>query len=166
MYDRLVAMRSTDEAPWYRQRGYAHFDCRPSKSKVLAYVTDAAKVARHGFFPFIMRPIRTVYFADDGTGRRVRKVKIRPVTVAAHMDTHIHAYYAFELGKRLEDQLQEPFGHSVLAYRRLPGRPSNVDFAASAFKEVSTIGECDVIAIDVEGFFDGLNHSILNPGYS
>ncbi len=155
-----------DDAPWYRQRTYAHFDRRPSRDRVLAYVRDPDRVARHGFFPFIMRPVRVCHFKADGAGRRRHVYKVRPVTYAAHLDTQIHAYYAYDLNQRLEVRLQDAYGRSVLAYRQHHPPRSNIDFALEAFSEVIERGEADVLALDVEGFFDGLNHELLKAAWA
>lgn len=155
-----------DEAPWYRPRSYAHFDRRPSKARALAHATDPIAVARHGFFPFIMRPIRVCHYETNSEGKRVHKHKIRPVSYAAHMDTHIHAYYAWTPNKLLENSLAAPFGSSVLAYRKHNPARSNVEFALEAFDEVTQRGEADVLAIDVEGFFDSLNHELLKSAWA
>ena len=123
-------------------------------------------MARHGFFPFIMRPVKVCHFREDATGRRRHAHKVRPVTYAAHMDSHIHAYYAHVLSGLLDERLQEAFGESVLAYRRHSPPKSNVDFALEAFEEVAARRSADVLAIDVEGFFDGLNHGVLKQAWA
>lgn len=157
---------ASDDAPWYRQRNYAHFDRRPTLEQVLDYVQRPERVARHGFFPFVMRPVRVCHFKKDLAGRRRHTHKVRPVTYAAHMDSQIHAFYAYNLGGLLEIEYRADFGGSVLAYRTLRPPRSNIDFALQAFAEVQSRGEADVLAIDVEGFFDGLDHAHLKAAWA
>lgn len=157
--------KGAGDPPWYRQRHYAHFDRRPNREQVVRYVTDPRRVTRHGFFPFIMRPVRICHFKTDSAGRRRHTHKVRPVTYAAHMDSQIHAYYAFQLNQLLEIQYQEDFGRSVLAYRRMQPARSNIDHALDAFSDVLARREADILAIDVEGFFDGLNHAHLKKAW-
>jgi len=155
-----------DEHPWYHQRAYAHFDRRPTRSQVIPYVKDPTKVVRHGFFPFIMRPVRICHFGEHPSGKRRHTYKVRPITYAAHMDTHIHAYYAFQLGRLLEGRLRDAtFNTGVLAYRKFPSAKCNIDFALETFQEVLDRGDVDVLAIDVKGFFDNLDHAILKASW-
>jgi len=157
---------STPETSWYRQRSYAHFDRRPSRAQAIRYVMDPEKVARHGFFPFIMRPKRICHFKETDSGKRRHHHKVRPITVAAHMDTHIHAYYASQLGTLLEERLRDSdFDSGVLAYRKFQPPKSNIDFALDAFIEVAERSDADVIAIDVKGFFDNLDHDVLKEAW-
>jgi hypothetical protein len=115
-----------------------------------------------------MRPVRTCHFKKDKDrdGRRRHTYKVRPVAYAAHMDAQIHAYYAHTLNRLLEGRLQAAHGPSVLAYRRHDPSRSNIDFALTAFAEVIERGEADVLAIDVEGFFDGLDHDLLKEAWA
>ncbi len=76
------------------------------------------------------------------------------------MDSHIFAYYAWLLGQRYEDWLVEsPASDAVLAYRTL-GK-CNIHFAVEAFSDISARGDCVAVALDVEGFFDNLDHAKL-----
>lgn len=81
------------------------------------------------------------------------------------MDAHIQAYYAHQLGMMLEARYQEPFGSSVLAYRRFPDKRCNIHFALDAIEEVRRLGNCEVIALDVSGFFDSFSHSVLKAAW-
>lgn len=161
-------LNEKDEDRWYRQRGYAHFDRRPSRETAIAKAKDATKVARHSFFPFIMRPVRVVHRKTEsvaGHERRTWVEKVRPVAYAAHMDTHIHAYYGSKIVGLLESVYAgSPFSDGILAYRAL--RKCNIDFALSAFDEIRARRNVDVLAVDVEGFFDCLDHNHLKTSWS
>ncbi len=150
---------------WYRRRSYAHFDHPLSKTQAKALVTNPGQVSRHAFWPVILNPQKSVSMKKD-FGRRVWKTKIRPIAFAAHSDSHIYAYYADFLGKCLEDKYAQHGGDHVLAYRRFEPPQCNVHFALDAFKEIKKRELCDVIAIDVEGFFDALDHQHLKDAWS
>jgi len=62
--------------------------------------------------------------------------------------------------------LREVIQRVLLAYRTdLEGKPCNIQFAKEAFDQVkqkySEEGECSVIALDVKGYFDNIDHRIL-----
>lgn len=154
-----------EDASWYRRRGYAHFDRPPSEAVAREYVTDAGKVAKHGFFPLIMRPLRTVYMkSKDGQRRYTHKT--RAIAYAAHMDTMIHAYYSKILAARLEATYAEQgISPCVLAYRAHNPPKSNVDFACDVFSEIRERRNCEVLALDVEAFFDSLDQQLLKAAW-
>ena len=149
---------------WYRRRSYAHFDRPISEAQARTLVSDPSLVSRHAFWPVILNPQKSVSMKEEH-GRRVWKTKIRPIVFAAHSDSHIYAYYAKDLGKRLEDKYNLQGGEHVLAYRRFAPPRCNVHFALEAFAEIKTKEPCDVIAIDVEGFFDALDHQQLKNAW-
>ena len=99
-----VATLKNDFPPWFRERGYAHFDERPVPESALAYACDPAQVASHAFWPFIQFTRRTPrYKRDPETGKRAfSKFKERPISYAAHLDSHIFSKYAADLSTRLE----------------------------------------------------------------
>lgn len=53
---------------------------------------------------------------------------------------------------------------SVLAFRAL-GK-SNIEFAKEAFDQIQAFGECGVVGLDISGFFDNLDHSILKQKWA
>jgi hypothetical protein len=70
------------------------------------------------------------------------------------------------LGRQLEDAYaRDGFGEHVLAYRRFSPAKCNVHFAAAVFAELRSRAPQDVIAMDVEGFFDALQHDILKVAW-
>jgi len=150
---------------WYRRRSYAHFDHPMSETQAKKLVTNPNQVSRHAFWPVILNPQKSLSIKDD-YGRRVWKTKIRPIVFAAHSDAHIYAYYAKYLGKCLEDRYALHSGEHVLAYRRFDPSRCNVHFALEAFQEIKTRESCDVVAIDVEGFFDALDHQNLKDAWT
>ena len=145
---------------WYKRRTYAHFDRPLSRDKAERLVTFPANVVSHAFWPVILNPQETTS-KKEVSGRRVHKTKRRPIAYAAHSDSHIYSYYAHDLSNRLEELYQKEGGDHVLAYRRFDVPKCNIHFAHEAFSYISSHNPCDVIAIDVEGFFDALDHQEL-----
>ncbi len=119
------------------------------------------RVAKHAFYPFLDYTITAEKIAiDEKTHKLVPKPKKRPIKYAAHADSHIYAYYSDILSDIYEQELaKRNLGEAVLAFRSL-GK-SNIDFAKQAFDTIRTYGECGVIALDISGFFDNIDHGIL-----
>ncbi len=143
---------------------YPHFDPIVPAKLAEAYATDAQRVARHAFFPFIQYSQRWTRFAKKG---EKGKVKERPIRYAARQDSYIFSYYRHLLAQHYEKQLQvQGLSGSVLAYRHIPagggpGGKSNIHFAFDAFAKIRELGDCCVIALDVSSYFESLDHSRL-----
>jgi hypothetical protein len=145
---------------WYKRRTYAHFDRPISRDKAERLVASPSNVASHAFWPVILNPQETTS-KKEVSGRRVHTTKRRPIAYAAHSDSHIYSYYAHDLGDRLEELYKKEGGDHVLAYRRFDVPKCNIHFAHEAFSYIASHCPCDVVAIDVEGFFDALDHEEL-----
>lgn len=153
------------EHPWFKRRGYLHFDLPISVKQAEAIAMSPKRVKSHAFYPLIAYDIKSkkVRKAEDGTSLKIKE-KVRPVSYASHVDSHIYTYYAFLLGNAYEKAIKEiGIGDSVLAFRKL-GK-SNIDFANDAFNEIINRKYCAAIAFDIEGFFDNLDHSILKDAW-
>ncbi|MCB1057477.1 MAG: hypothetical protein KDD11_18410 [Acidobacteria bacterium] len=163
----LTATESTSPSDhdWYRSRSYAHFDRPLSRARAENLVTTPEKVARHSFWPLILNPKRVVSLRSNVTGSRQRHIKLRPIAFAAHSDSHIFSYYARILTSRLEEEYEGIGETFALAYRRFAPPRCNLHFAQSAFEEISREAPKDVIAIDVEAFFDSIDHSLLKTAW-
>ena len=147
---------------WYRCRNYPHFDRPVSFDFADSYVRDAEKVAKHSFFPFISYIARTPRYRKEK-----QKVidKERVISYAAHLDSHIFAFYSQLLVDHLESiYAGNEHGHAVLAYRSL-GK-SNIDFANAAFDDVVSLAPCVAKAFDVTGFFDNIDHALLKDAWT
>lgn len=151
---------------WYRRRGYLHFDLPLGYKKAKAIVMNAERVACHAFYPFINYTLTAEKITKDPTSLRlINKPKERPIAYAAHIDSHIYAYYSKLLTGLYESELKERgLGDVVLAFRSL-GK-SNIDFAYEAFSEISAFGNCGVVGLDISGFFDNLDHAILKEKWA
>lgn len=142
---------------WYRLR----FDYPISESDGEQYASDPEKVAAHAFFPFLS------YVKVSPRYRKVEhkvKPKKRPIRYASHLDTAIYRHYARCLSNAYEDLLaREGLQECVVAYRKL--NKSNVDLAVEVFgiieAHLRNNGSCFALCIDIEDFFESLDHKEL-----
>lgn len=149
------------DPPWFRPRGYLHFDVAIAKKRAINIATDPVQVAAHSFYPLLSYTISVVKARRDASRRTITKVtKDRPIRYASHIDSHIFSFYAHQIGKEYERELESRrLGDCVLAFRKLDA--SNIEFAAHAFEAVRGLGDCTVLAFDVTGFFDNIDHALL-----
>lgn len=151
--------------PWYRTRGYLHFDPPVGKAKAESIVSSPSKIGRHAFWPLIDYQIQSIKITKDESGKLTRKIKDRPIAYAAHLDSHIYAYYARLLERPYEEAIKQAnIDSCVLAFRQL-GK-SNIEFARDAFQTISHAAPVGVVAVDISGFFDNLNHHILKQQWA
>jgi RNA-directed DNA polymerase len=155
-----------EKHPWYRPRHYLHFDPPVGLKKAQELVTTPTLVATHSFYPLISYQITTEKLKrDTETKRLVKHPKPRDIAYAAHLDSCIYSYYAYQLGMRYEAELEaRVIDDHVLAFRSL-GK-SNIDFAAQAFGSIKVRGNCSAVALDIRGFFDNLNHEQLKSAWA
>jgi len=156
----------TKPQPWYRKRRYIHFDPPIGCDKATTIVTDSKKVASHSFYPLISYHVTTKKLKrDEATGKLVPKIKQRPISYAAHVDSHIYSYYTCVLSDLYEKALLENnISECVLAFRSL-GK-SNIEFAFDAFNEIRSKKNCAAVALDISGFFDNLDHELLKRSWA
>ena len=147
------------DAKWLQRRGYVHFDRHIRKNEIEKRVTDPDYVAQHAFMPFIG------YSIDEPRYKRAQRkvvLKQRPIRFASHLDTHVYAYYAHLLFAKYEQQVREAgLGRNVVAYRKHEAAKCNIHFANEVFEWIKRCPDCTAIALDVESFFDSLDHAIL-----
>jgi hypothetical protein len=154
-------LNSRKKHPWYRHRGYPHFDHPIKFTEAEALVKDSVQVSKHSFYPFIEFTIESFKVKRTGPEGKLKRIqKLRPIAYASHVDCHIYSYYSLQLGKKYEQEIsRRNLQDCVLAFRSL-GK-SNVDFAFEAFEAIRNFGKCEAIALDVTGFFDNLDHVLL-----
>lgn len=146
-----------------KPKTYPHFDAPISLESAAKYVADRNKVKSHTFYPFIRYTQHWTKYAAKG---KDGKVKERAIRYAARLDSYIFSYYRHLLSERYECQLScAGLENSILAYRRIvrsDGRgKSNIDHAKEAFDSIRAQGNCFVVAMDIKGFFDHLDHAKL-----
>lgn len=137
-----------------------------SYRKASAIVKSPDKVAKHAFYPFLDYIITSEIIHKDATTQKlVSEPKNRPIKYASHTDSHIYAYYSDILCAAYEKAIDiRDLSDSVLAFRSL-GK-SNIEFAKQAFDTIRAYGECGVVALDISGFFNEINHKILKKKWA
>ncbi|HEX8576836.1 MAG TPA: RNA-directed DNA polymerase (Reverse transcriptase), partial [Flavobacterium sp.] len=170
---------------WFKDRGYPHFTHRTPlavKAKILRYINNPDKVAKHSFAPFILKTLSQRRYKLSTFGKiekRSHKIlsngitksneKIREILYATHIDAHIYSYYSQEiLSDKYEKYLESNIHIStvVSAYRQIPTFcktkfKNNMHFAKDVFDEIKIRQNCVALAFDIENFFPSLNHRLL-----
>jgi hypothetical protein len=143
--------------PWYKSRGYPHFDSAVSLKKIEPLVSNPSLVAKWQFYPLL----RYAMIGDHARGIEQRYAKRRHISYAAHRDAHLYAYYAHLLSERYEQLVYlAGLSDNIIAFRRGTGL-STIDHATSVFRYIKSNPSCLALAFDVSGFFDSLNHDLL-----
>ena len=166
MLDKGKILKFNKPHPWFKARGYLHFDRPTSFDRARKIVTSPKKIAVHPFYPLINYSVESKKIKQSKvTGKIDIKVKKRPISYSSHIDSHIYAYYSNLLSKLYEEELnRRGLKDSILAFRSL-GK-SNIEFAHEAFESIIRFGECSVVALDLSKFFDKLDHGILKQQWS
>jgi hypothetical protein len=155
----------------YKKKGYLHLDNRfwfPEKQEKIKQILEAGlqilnkstnNNQYYSFSPFLKLLTKTPrYRYQFEEGHYDLETKIRPICYAAHMDSLIIGYYSFALTKIYEQYIkEEEFDDVVLAYRTDLGK-CNIQFAKEVFDIVKSQKECSVIALDIKGYFDHIDH--------
>ncbi|KAF2341386.1 reverse transcriptase domain-containing protein [Flavobacterium tistrianum] len=179
---------------WFKLKRYPHIGF-PLKAKdrvvwIEDYVTNPERISQHAFLPFIhkkskVRKFRKVYSKKTGilkytdvNGKkktRVASTKERELFYAGHLDSLIYSYYAELLTKNYEKViLEKKLSQVITAYRKIPFKENskknkcNIDFAVDVFKSIKDYppNHFIVIAFDITGFFDNLNHQKLRTKWN
>jgi hypothetical protein len=142
---------------------YPHFDSQLSIEEATALATNPKKVVAHKFYPFMLYANRWTRFAKSG---EEGDVKERPIRYASRGDAYIFAYYRHLLTQKYEAALSKNFlDETVIAYRRIRNPDGagkcNIHFANEAFEKIRKLGDCCVVALDISGFFESLDHRLL-----
>lgn len=146
----------------HKTRSYLHFDPQISSLKAKSVVTDSKKVTEHSFYPFLSFTIKTPKISKDPTTRQIiKKDKKRPIKLEDHLDAAIYSYYGQILSQRYEAKLlSSGVGDSVTAFRKLGTGENNIYFVNEVFCFIQE-KQCTAIGLDIEKFFDRLDHQIL-----
>lgn len=150
-----------------------------------SYIKNPTIIAKHSFLPFIhkkskVRKFRKEYCENTGdviktetkNGLKVLrhpKSKDRELYYAAHLDSLVFSYYSFILSELYETKIKEhDLSQNITAYRSIPidllkpegPNKCNIDFANDIFKAILNFKEEEfvVMAFDISGFFDNLDH--------
>ncbi len=143
-----------------KERRYRHFDDPiPESERKSGFVLSRYDQA-HRFHPLLgFTDLKRRVFKNDA-GKLETEFKPRSIRYASHKDSAYLQAYAEHLSKAYETVLrQNHLTESVLAYRSTG--LTNINHAKSLFDEVKSRKDCFVVAVDVSGFFDTLNHRHL-----
>jgi len=145
------------------------FDFKKDSDKINKLVSDGSlnNIANHSFLPFVKILTKTPRFRYQETEKQFAlDTKIRPIAFASHFDTYIYGFYAFALNEKYQDYIKsEKFDECILAYRTDLDGKCNIQFAKEVFdivqNRIKNNKSCSAIAIDITGYFDNIDHSIL-----
>ena len=148
------------ELEWLKPRKYRHFD-RPVNRAFAQKATRPSFVSRHSFAPLLhYSKAEKRYKKCSKTGTRSIEDKQRPIKYASHRNACILSWYAYRLNGALDNHYESiGIADSVIAYRSL-GK-SNYDFSAEALSFALEASPVTILAFDVTGFFDNLDHKLL-----
>lgn len=166
----------------FKLKTYPHFDplfdFSKRKDEIKRIVSSPERLVKsYSFLPLLKVLIKTPRYRwqEDldipNGGKYDLETKIRPISFASHKDTYIYGFYAFALNKLYQEYIKaEGFGESILAYRTDLNGKCNIQFAKEVFdliqQEFNTQGTCSVIALDIKGYFDHIDHKILKDSWS
>ena len=145
---------------------YPHFDQHLSVEQINRLVSDPVIVSRHKFYPFFLYEEAWQPFRNKDGKHEKLEPKRRPIRYASRKDAYILTHYRRILSERYELRLQAlGISHCPIAYRKIKkrndGGKCNIDFAKDAFDEIAKLGNCVAIALDIKGYFENLDHSLI-----
>lgn len=143
-----------------KERKYLHFDLPLSAKDRQQNIDFSKEIKPHRFKPLLGFTDETTRFVKNDDGIRQRKSKPRDIRFASHRDAAYLEAYAKHLNSYYEAAIKaDGISGAVLAYRRNGG--TNIHHAKSLFDEIREKQDCTVVAMDISGFFDCLDHSLL-----
>lgn len=143
-----------------KERKYKHFDLPLRESERDQVIDFAREDEPHRFLPLLGFTDEARRYVRKASGVREIKVKERPIRFAGHADAaYLQAYAAHLNGFYERALVEDGTSGSVLAYRR--GGGTNIHHAKALFDEIRSRGDCTVFAMDISGFFDCLDHTML-----
>lgn len=141
---------------WFKTRRYKHLDFPVSESFALK-ANDPAFVAKHSFSPLIYYVKSTKRYKPN---KGKTETKERPIMYASHRDACILSCYASKLNEYLEEFYKaKNLSENVIAYRTI-GK-TNYHLSAETYAYACVQSPCTILAFDVSGFFDNLDHRLL-----
>lgn len=154
---------------YFKLKTYPHFDPYfdfPSeKEKLQNLVKDKSgkSIAEHSFLPLVKILIKTprYRYQEDQKSYNI-ETKIRPISFASHFDNYIYGFYSFAINEIYQKYIKRKgFDNCVLAYRSDLDGKCNIQFAKDVFDDIRKQESCTAIALDITGYFDNIDHSIL-----
>lgn len=164
---------------------YTHFDyplnvCDkkrlfPEAKKLISFLEDRERIAKHAFFPFIGYDILERRISKiDKTKKYAEQssiIKKRPIRYASHVDSLIYSYYAAILYEKYEDKVKKlGIGDVVIAYRKsiyMQRCSDNISSAYEVFNEIKNRNcNCVALAFDIKSFYDNIDHKNLKKEWA
>lgn len=155
-----------------KERQYKHFDLPLRECDRERKIDFSRETKAHRFLPLLgftdlaRKYVRVKYdngeWKKDDNGEFEKKVveKRRHIRFAGHEDAAYLQAYATHLSEFYERALiNDRTTGNVLAYRK--NAKTNIHHAKSLFDEIINRDNCVVIAMDISGFFDNLDHKLL-----
>lgn len=143
-------------------KSYQHIDYPLSKKEArnfLNSIYDWRNIKQHRFLPFISFEIT---FKKHPNKQKKHNVKNRKIELASHHDAGIYAYLAEKLNEAYDAYVEKAnITEVAVAYRKNKGN-SNITSAKEVLDFIDENEETWVMKGDFKGFFDNLNHFILN----
>lgn len=143
---------------------YNHIDFPLTQKKAAVFyerIQNEQVVKQHRFLPFIRF---TVDFDKYNRHNGIQK-KERPISLVAHKDAGIYTLYADKLNEHYNAfSIAAEFSQNAVAYRNADEFKgvSNITTAKEVFDFIDVNKNGYVIKGDFKGFFDNLDHEILN----
>jgi RNA-directed DNA polymerase len=155
----MLRGRSLRVGGWYVKKPFAHFDLPLNYDAALSKVSDTQFVIERSFWPLIGFVDSKRKFKKEAEIPIIR-TKDRPLRYCSHIDGYIHSFYALRIVPKYEDFLSKNgLNDIVIGYRK--GQGTNVNMAKAAFDEIDRRNSCCVIALDINSFFDSIDHKVL-----
>jgi len=157
------AIGGSMKPPWFKIRRYPHLDV-PVGESFAKQAIDPTFVARHAFSPLIHyekieKRYKKTGEPPDPKRRKITEKK-RSIRFASHRDACILAYYSWQMVQKLDDfYASHGLDEHVIAYRKL-GK-ANYDFASEALEFAKAQSPVVILAADITGFFDNLDHGLV-----
>lgn len=143
-----------------KERKYIHFDLPLTEEQRTNVALASSVILSHSFWPLL---------GFESIQRRVKRNELgvvsfeekkREIKFGSHKDASLLEAYSKILSHEYEKFIASvPFKGCVLAYRT--GVGDNVTQARDLFEEIREAKNCHAIALDIKGFFDHIDHSVL-----
>ncbi|MBX2968207.1 MAG: group II intron reverse transcriptase domain-containing protein [Cyclobacteriaceae bacterium] len=151
----------------FERKSYIHFD-HPfdfvkRQNEIKSFFTTSGKISKHSFLPLIKIITKTPRFKfQDDLREYGLETKERPISFASHLDTFLYGFYSYALTEVYQKYIKDRgFDDCVLAYRTDLNGKCNIQFAKEAFETIRAKGPCTALALDIKGYFDSIDHTIL-----
>jgi RNA-directed DNA polymerase len=180
----LKYKNNANNHPWFKRKGYLHFDFSLERDEAEKYVANPDNIQRHRFSPLIHyekitrkvqrnkekeKTYKESGIEEDKPHLDIKE-KPRNIFYASHIDGYIYSYYSHKIQKSYNDFLcLNNLDSNVIAYRPIEkngDKLSNIHFAKEIFDFIKQTRECYIFCFDISKFFDRLSVDILKKKWS